>query len=161
MLNPENIADYAVNLADALEQIFEQGEFRVVLGGDCSILLGSLLALRWRGRYGLVFLDGLSDFWAPGEEAHGEAASMDLALVTGRGPQLSVLEYTFKNHRLFLTHTEVPPALESQGLGTALAHAALEYARQNELTVVAICPFVQEYVGSHPEYQSFVTTSVA
>ena len=75
--------------------------------------------------------------------------------------QLSVLEYTFKNHRLFLTHTEVPPALESQGLGTELAHAALEYARQNELTVVAICPFVQEYVRSHPEYQSFVTTSVA
>jgi len=75
--------------------------------------------------------------------------------------QLSVLEYTFKNHRLFLTHTEVPPALESQGLGTELAHAALEYARQNELTVVAICPFVQEYVSSHPEYQSFVTASVA
>ena len=75
--------------------------------------------------------------------------------------QLSVLEYTFKNHRLFLMHTEVPLALESQGLGTELAHAALEYARQNELTVVVICPFVQEYVGSHPEYQSFVTTSVA
>jgi uncharacterized protein len=75
--------------------------------------------------------------------------------------QISVLEYTFKNHRLFLTHTEVPQALERQGLGTELAHAALEYARQNELSVVAICPFVQEYVGSHPEYQSFVTTSVA
>jgi uncharacterized protein len=55
--------------------------------------------------------------------------------------QLSVLEYTFKNHRLFLTHTEVPPALQSQGLGTKLAHAALEYARQNDLTVVAICPY--------------------
>jgi hypothetical protein len=37
----------------------------------------------------------------------------------------------------------------------------MEYARQNDLTVVAICPFVKEYVGSHPEYQSFVTTSVA
>ena len=69
--------------------------------------------------------------------------------------QLSVLEYTFKNHRLFLTHTEVPPALQNQGLGTKLAHAALEYARKNELNVVAICPFVKEYVGSHPEYQSF------
>jgi len=46
-------------------------------------------------------------------------------------------------------------------LGTTLAHAALEYARQNDLTVVAICPFVKEYVGSHPEYQSFATTSVA
>ena len=75
--------------------------------------------------------------------------------------QLSLLEHTLKNHRLFLTHTEVPPALESQGLGTELAHAALEYAGQNELTVVAICPFVQEYVSSHPEYQSFVTTSAA
>jgi uncharacterized protein len=75
--------------------------------------------------------------------------------------QLSMLEYTFKNHRLFLTHTEVPPALESRGLGMELAHAALEYARQNELTVVAVCPFVQEYVNSHPEYQSFVITSVA
>ena len=75
--------------------------------------------------------------------------------------QLSVLEYTFKNHRLFLTHTEVPPALQNEGLGAKLAHAALEYARKNELNVVAICPFVKEYVGSHPEYQSFVTTSMA
>ena len=75
--------------------------------------------------------------------------------------QLSVLEYTFKNHRLFLTHTEVPLALQNQGLGTKLAHAALEYARKNDLNVVAICPFVKKYVGSHPEYQAFVTTSVA
>jgi uncharacterized protein len=73
--------------------------------------------------------------------------------------QISLLEYKFKNHRLFLTHTEVPPALERHGLGTKLAHAALEYARQNSLAVVAICPFVQEYVSSHPEYQSFVTAA--
>jgi predicted GNAT family acetyltransferase len=37
----------------------------------------------------------------------------------------------------------------------------LEYARQNDLTVIAICPFVQDYAVGHPEYQSFVTTSVA
>ena len=75
--------------------------------------------------------------------------------------QLSVLEYTFKNYRLFLARTEVPPVFQNEGLGTKLAHAALEYARQNDFTVVAICPFVKEYVGSHPEYQPFVTTSVA
>ncbi len=75
--------------------------------------------------------------------------------------QLSILEYAFKNHRLFLTHTEVPPALESQGLGTELAPAALEYGRQNDSTAIAICPFVHDYVAGHPEYQSFVTTSVA
>ena len=78
--------------------------------------------------------------------------------INGDG-QISVLEYRFKNHRLFLTHTEVPQTLESHGLGTKLAHAALEYARQNGLAVVAICPFVQGYVSSHPEYQSFVTSA--
>jgi arginase len=86
MLNAKGIADYAVALADALEQIFTRGEFPIVLGGDCSILLGSTLALRRRGRYGVFFLDGHCDYWIPEREHRGEAASMDLALVTGRGP---------------------------------------------------------------------------
>src|SRR5262249_20512282 len=63
-----------------------RGEFPIVLGGDCSILLGNTLALRRRGRYGVFFLDGHSDYWMPEREPHGEAASMDLALVTGQGP---------------------------------------------------------------------------
>jgi arginase len=66
--------------------VLESGEFPVVLGGDCSILLGNLLALRRRGRYGLLFLDGHADFYQPEAEPNGEAASMDLALATGRGP---------------------------------------------------------------------------
>jgi arginase len=58
----------------------------VVLGGDCSILLGPLLALRRRGRYGLAYLDGQADFQRPDDEPHGEVASLDLGLATGRGP---------------------------------------------------------------------------
>jgi arginase len=88
IVNAESIADYAVALADALEPILKQGEFPIVLGGDCSILLGGMLALRRRGRYGVFFLDGHADFWTPEKEPHGEAASMDLALVTGRGPSV-------------------------------------------------------------------------
>lgn len=86
MLNPHNIARYAVSLADKVGPIIDHGVFPVVLGGDCSILLGNLLALRRRGRYGLLFLDGHADFYQPEAEPNGEAASMDLALVTGRGP---------------------------------------------------------------------------
>jgi predicted GNAT family acetyltransferase len=70
--------------------------------------------------------------------------------------QLSILEYKLKNQRLILTHTEVPDVLSRKGIGTRLAHAALEYARQNGLTIVVFCPFVQEYIDSHPEYQSLV-----
>jgi arginase len=86
VLNGTAIVDYTYRLADALGPILEAGEFPVVLGGDCSIVLGSALALRRRGRYGLLFIDGQADFFQPEAEPNGEAASMDLALVTGFGP---------------------------------------------------------------------------
>jgi arginase len=88
LLNPRGLARYAVALADRLQPLLEAGEFPVVLGGDCSILLGCTLANRRRGRAGLLFLDGHADFYQPEAEPNGEAASMDLALVTGRGPDL-------------------------------------------------------------------------
>jgi arginase len=88
LLNPHGLAQYAVALADRLEPMLEAGDFPVVLGGDCSILLGCTLANRRRGRAGLLFLDGHADFYQPEAEPNGEAASMDLALVTGRGPDL-------------------------------------------------------------------------
>lgn len=81
-------ADYSVALADMVEPVINRGEFPVVLGGDCSIVLGCLLALRRRGRYGLLFLDGHADFYQPEAEPNGEAASMELAFATGRGPSI-------------------------------------------------------------------------
>ena len=59
-----------------------------MLGGDCSILLGPMLALNGRGRYGLLFLDGHMDFYDKETNINGEAASSELALVTGRGRAL-------------------------------------------------------------------------
>jgi arginase len=88
LLNPSGIRDYSHQLADATGQVLDGGEVPIVLGGDCSILLGNLLALRRRGRHGLLFLDGHADFYQPEAEPNGEAASMDLALATGRGPRV-------------------------------------------------------------------------
>ena len=88
MLNPGGLRDYSPRLADAVGAVLDRGEFPIVLGGDCSILLGNALALRRRGRHGLLFLDGHADFYQPEAEPTGEAASMELALVTGRGPEI-------------------------------------------------------------------------
>jgi arginase len=88
LLNPKAIAEYSKALADAVGHAINVGEFPVVLGGDCSILLGCLLALKRRGRYGLLFLDGHADFYQPEAEPNGEAASMELALGIGRGPKI-------------------------------------------------------------------------
>jgi arginase len=91
VFNAQAIAEYTRRLADRLDVHLRAGEFPVVLGGDCSILLGSMLALRRMGRYGLAFIDGHSDFRHPGNSSGGDstgvgaAAGEDLALVTGRG----------------------------------------------------------------------------
>src|SRR5215813_4840021 len=88
MLNPRGIADYTPKLADAIGEVLGSGDFPVVLGGDCIIVLGGLLALRRRGRYGLLYVDGHADFYQPEANTNGEAASSDLALATGRGPDI-------------------------------------------------------------------------
>jgi arginase len=88
ILNPRGIAAYSVALAGAVSGVLDQGRFPVVLGGDCSILLGCLLALKRRRPPGLLFLDGHADFYQPEKEPNGEVASMELAFATGRGPAI-------------------------------------------------------------------------
>jgi arginase len=86
LLNPDGLRTVARDLADLTGAAIDAGDVPLVLGGDCSIVLGPLLALRRRGRFGLLFLDGHADLYQPAAEPDGQAASMDLALATGRGP---------------------------------------------------------------------------
>ena len=104
MLNPHGIADYTPKLADAIGDVLDSGDFPLVLGGDCSIVLGGLLALRRRGRYGLLFVDGHTDFYQPEANVNGEAASSDLALATGRGPHAMT---TFEGYRPLVHDADV------------------------------------------------------
>lgn len=88
VMNAAAIVSYTHELANAVGPLLNDGEFPIVLGGDCSIVLGTALALNRRGRYGLLFIDGQADFFQPQADPYGEAASMDLAFVTGHGPRL-------------------------------------------------------------------------
>lgn len=80
------MAEYTRRLADRVGGHVARGEFLVLLGGDCSILLGSTLALCRLGRYGLAYFDGSADFLRVAQPGwRGAAAAQTLALVTGRG----------------------------------------------------------------------------
>ncbi|WP_411137816.1 arginase family protein [Streptomyces sp. C10] len=87
--NAAALAAYTSRLATRIEGHVGSGDFPVVLGGDCSILLGAVLALRRLGRYGVAYLDGHGDFRHPGNVAVsgpvGAAAGEGVAQITGRG----------------------------------------------------------------------------
>ena len=88
LLNAEAIKEHSLKLAEAVKRQLHKNKFPIVIGGDCSILIGNLLALRRLGRYGLFFIDGHSDFYLPEESPTGEVADMDLAIVSGHGPEI-------------------------------------------------------------------------
>ncbi|MDQ5876881.1 MAG: arginase family protein [Thermoproteota archaeon] len=88
LLNPESIRAFSLQLADTVAFVLHKKRFPLVLGGDCSILIGNLLALRRLGTYGLFFIDGHADFYQPEVSPTGEVADMDLAIVSGRGPNV-------------------------------------------------------------------------
>lgn len=88
LLNPQAIKEYTLKLAEAVNGQLRKNKFPIVIGGDCSILIGNILALRRLGRYGLFFIDGHSDYYLPEESSTGEVADMDLAIVSGHGPDI-------------------------------------------------------------------------
>jgi predicted GNAT family acetyltransferase len=62
---------------------------------------------------------------------------------------------------LAFLHTEVDPARQRRGLGSALVRAALEDVRERGLQIVPVCPFIEAYVHDHPEYADLAVTDPA
>jgi arginase len=71
-------------IATAVGEVLGTRETPLVLGGDCTLLLGVFQALP-RGS-GLWFIDGHADFYDGESSPTGEAADMDLAILTGHLP---------------------------------------------------------------------------
>ncbi|MBA3750324.1 MAG: arginase family protein [Nitrosopumilus sp.] len=89
IMNADAIKAFSINLANVVSVEISKRNFPILLGGDCSILIGALLGLRRHaGRHGLFFIDGHSDFYQPQASTTGEVADMDLAVVSGRGPDI-------------------------------------------------------------------------
>lgn len=91
MRNGVTLREHSLLLADAVSDAIAGGRMPVVIGGDCSVLLGCLGGARRHHEIALVHIDGHSDFTHPGNHDFailGAAAGMDLALATGRGELL-------------------------------------------------------------------------
>lgn len=90
--NGPALRNFNLRLADIVADMIGRGAFPLIIGGDCTILLGALAGARRSGPLSLVHVDGHSDFRHPGNDDDdlplGSAAGMDLAAATGRGEAL-------------------------------------------------------------------------
>ncbi|NHJ46359.1 MAG: arginase family protein [Asgard group archaeon] len=75
-------------LSESLGEILDRENFPLLLGGDCRMLIGIISAFVQRNEeICLVFLDGHADFHNVETSPTGDPADMELAVLTGRGPE--------------------------------------------------------------------------
>jgi predicted GNAT family acetyltransferase len=65
---------------------------------------------------------------------------------------LGYVEYYVHDGGLDILHTIVSPRLEGRGVGSALVHAAYDWARSHKLKPLATCRFAIAWLRRHPDY---------
>lgn len=87
VLNERPLAEFSTSLLEVTTDTLDNVRFPLILGGDCSVLIGPMAALKSRGKFGLIFIDAHADYYEPHQSLTGEAADMDLGIVMGKGPE--------------------------------------------------------------------------
>lgn len=68
------------------------------------------------------------------------------------GVEAGFIDYQLSDSVIVMSYIEIDPAFGGQGFGRRLVQWALDDARSRELSVVPACPFIADYVRTHPEY---------
>jgi len=71
------------------------------------------------------------------------------------GSEVYVL-YAEDINTIDLYSTYTPPELRGKGLASVVVKAALEYAREQNLKVIAGCWYVRKFVDENSEYQNLI-----
>lgn len=84
IIAPGSLVSMTQSVCAAVSRAFGAGRFPLVVGGDCPVLLGCLMACRETNtRTGLLFVDGHEDAYPAHQSPTGEAADMELGLALG------------------------------------------------------------------------------
>jgi predicted GNAT family acetyltransferase len=78
---------------------------------------------------------------------------------TADGVLAGFAAYQLASNLIVMTHTEVDPAFEGQGVATALIRGALDDIRERRIPMLPLCPFVVAFLQRHPDYRDLVYTA--
>jgi predicted GNAT family acetyltransferase len=76
--------------------------------------------------------------------------------ITVDGKVAGFAAYQRDGSTVSFTHTEIEPAFEGKGLGSALARGALDATRAEGRSVLPFCPFIRGYLARHADYADLV-----
>lgn len=57
---------------------------------------------------------------------------------------------------MIIDHTEIDPAYQGKNLGIELVKTAVEYARENNKKIIAMCPFAHAVFKNHEEFNDVI-----
>ncbi len=78
----------SIAISDAVGDRMRHGDRPLVVGGDCTFLIGGFAVLKNHfGRVGLAFIDGHLNFYDGRSSPTGQAADMELAFLVDIGPR--------------------------------------------------------------------------
>jgi hypothetical protein len=67
------------------------------------------------------------------------------------GERMAEMEVAVSGKNVIVYHTEVVPALQGKGASSKLLAALVDYARQHEYKIIALCPYVHAQFTKHPD----------
>jgi predicted GNAT family acetyltransferase len=72
----------------------------------------------------------------------------------------ALVEYIKTENKIYLTHTEVPPRYEGQGIASALVKDVLGEVEKSGLKLVPLCPYVAAYIKRNPDWKKVLDSRV-
>jgi predicted GNAT family acetyltransferase len=87
------------------------------------------------------------------EIIHENGISEGAFLATEGGRVVGEMTYIWSGGDHFIiNHTEVINQYQGQGVGKKMVEKAVEFARENNYTISATCPYAQYIFDQNPEY---------
>ncbi|MDR7131498.1 arginase [Algoriphagus sp. 4150] len=146
ILNADSIVEYSIYQAKTIRKLLEDKKLALIIGGDCSIMLGSAIALKQTGNYALFYLDGHTDFMDISLSETGGVGGLVASLVTGKGHKkmsdiLNLSPYIMEENLWCVGNREYDEAYENE-----IRNSNAKYISLVELRKESIVKCVQAFL---------------
>ena len=84
---------------------------------------------------------------------HEQTGHQGAFFVEEEGKRVAQLTYTLAGKKVILDHTDVDDTLRGTGTGRRLVLAAVDWAREEELRLLPLCPFARSVFDKTPEFE--------